>query len=207
MRRKQRLSAMNTEPLDSSARRFCDFLEDIARDTLAPVNNKVLSAEDRNRLEYALTILRKAFEGCVERLNEPIPKERLRQMPFACGPDGLNQAMAAAFIIGSLSGETETAKNYFGEKHGAPGGYKTGERKRQEAESGWKSAGLPFALKLRADDQSLSQVRLAEKMAVEWDLDQQRTKFHCPESELISAIRAWEQSGRLPKMKRIPNRG
>lgn len=198
---------MDDEPLDASAREFCDFLEEFARDALGPLNDKVVMGEEREQIELALRILRPAFEGCVARLNEPIPQIKLFKMQYVGCPGSLHQLMIAAFLIGSRGSETDSGKRFFGGKHGAPGGYRTGKRKRQEAENGWKSVGLPFALKLRAGDQSLSQVRLAEKMAVEWALDQQRTKFHCPESELISAIRAWEQSGRLPKMKRIPNRG
>jgi len=182
------------DSIEAGARQFCDFLDEVARSTLKPTNDKILADNDRKDLEFALAILRPAFEGCLQRMIAPVTTEELHTSPFLCGPDGLNQLLGAAFIIGRLGGETDTAKNFYGNKHGGDGGKASGDARNLKAEE-WRVPAKALAKEICSRG-PITQENLKEAIEDEWTIP-----IHCPSSMLLGEIRKWEDAGELKREK------
>lgn len=78
--------------------------------------------------------------------------------------------------------------------HGQPGGKESGRKRREVIEATWMPHAKELARQIRSEDPSITQANLADRIAERWKLS-----IHCPETQLIPAIRKWERSGSLAK--------
>lgn len=79
---------------------------------------------------------------------------------------------------------------------GTPGGKASGKVRRAEVAETWKPHALDLARQSRNERPDITQAALADQIAAAWNL-----KIHCPRTQLIAAIRAWEKSGEVAKRK------
>lgn len=83
-------------------------------------------------------------------------------------------------------------------KKGKRGGKASGKARRDEAEQTWQPHALDVAIEIQAEDPSIIQISLAEKIKSRW-----RLKIHCPKSQLVKAISRWQQEGKLAPRKKL----
>lgn len=115
------------------------------------------------------------------------------------------EAGRAATIIGLFLPPTpetraimaDAAKEDFASEFGTDGGEKSGEVRRIKAEEKWEAEALIYALFLRDETPSLSQLPLADEIAFLW-----QSKTPLRKSMLPERIREWERAGLLPRRKK-----
>ena len=109
--RSKRLEVGRPRDPETAARAFINTMEEMAKLALSPAAAKVLTAEDREKIEYGQRHLRWAFDELSKWFFDP--RRDLKPADQEHGYRVLHQLMCAVFLIGERTTVTESAKNVF----------------------------------------------------------------------------------------------
>jgi hypothetical protein len=160
---------------EDGARRYVDFLEEIAQKSLA---FEKLTTEDRKVLERAHKRLREQFEELVKWFVDPVRETNLP--PPGYGYGRLWELMSAAFMIGSKGTVSDSGRAYFTpaiiSELQRDKGRKSGEKRRSTR--AWTTHAEQLAKQIRLESSNLSQDDVATEIEARWKLDTIRAPGH-----------------------------
>ncbi|TLG75152.1 hypothetical protein [Methylocystis sp. B8] len=109
----------------------------------------------------------------------------------------LDDMLVTAMRLGALELTNDKRDRIEATRKGRAAGKRRGAQLSAEAEGMWK----PHALQLAQDAQRKDPTLLLQKDLAETIKNGWRLNIHCPTSQLVRAVRAWQREGRLLRRK------